>query len=701
LTTAAAPANRPMPTADIGEGGAAFRHLSGWRLRAVYLLGVAMAAFHIWFNTFGVMRETLFNAAHVGFALALVFLLYPGRPRAGFPITESVIGTAVFSFIGLNLLPGFIPEFPAWLRWAIPAGGILGVVLLARRASPLDRFTWTDLLLAVAGVVATVYVILFERQIQTVQLGSPTVRDYAFATAVVLLLIEATRRTTGLIIPAIALVSFTYTTWWGRLLENDFFFRGVPVTRMLYRLLYTDEGVLGTITTISSGPVFMFILFGAFLVRSGTGQFLIDLATAAAGRTRGGPAKVAVLASGLLGMISGSAVANAVATGSITIPLMKRSGYRSDFAAGVEAAASTGGQIMPPIMGAAAFVIVQFTGIPYLTIAAASIIPAIMYFGTVWTFVHIRAVKTGLQPLADDSTPPLSDVLKRGWFYVLPVLVVIALLVNGYSPTFAATWGIAAAVICSWLNPRTRMGPGAIADAMYLGARGAAAVASILAVSGVLIAVVNISAVGLRFSGLILDLSQNNLFLAIWLIAFASLILGMGLPVTASYVVLAVLAAPALTELGVGLLAAHLIILWYSQDANVTPPVALAAFAAAGIAGAHPMKAALEAWKLAKGLYLIPLLFAYGAVLTTGELPWWRIAIGATTGTLGLIAFSALLEWYWWRRLTILEAVLFLGGGVLLFWPAGALSLLGAIPLALALTSQFLRGRPAARPFPG
>jgi TRAP transporter 4TM/12TM fusion protein len=442
----------------------------------------------------------------------------------------------------------------------------------------------------------------------------------------------------------------------------------------------TDEGIFGLVCTVSSTYVILFILFGAFLLKSGAGDFIIKVAQAVAGHKVGGPAKIAVFASGFMGSVSGSAVANTVATGSFTIPLMKKVGYKPHFAGGVEAAASTGGQLMPPIMGAGAFIMAQWTGISYLKIIAVATIPAIMYFVSVAYFVHIEALKHGITPVPKKDLPRLGAVLKEGIHFTIPVILLVVLLVRGFTPTYAACIGIVSVIAVSWFKKETRMGFKDILDALYMGARNTLSTAAILICVGIVIGVVAITGVAITFSGVVMDLSGGILFFAIILVMLASLVLGMGLPVTASYIMLAVLAGPALVQMGVSLLAAHMIIFWYSQDANVTPPVCLAAFSAAGVAGSKPMQTGFASWKLAKGLYIIPFLFAYTPILFEG--PVIAVVITALSALLGLFGFTVTWEGFILRKMYIWERLVVGFGTIFLFWPDNRLKGLGFVLLA-------------------
>ena len=604
-----------------GEAIAVKRVLTGGTARLLYLAGIACSLFHLWINTIGVMPEIQRNALHYGFMLFMGFLQYP--------LLKSK----------------------------------------ARQTLPIDYCA------ATLAFLVALYLVFFEDALHA-RNEVPNTMDLIAAAVAIVMMIEITRRAAGWLIPTLAVLFLGYALGLGKLLPGLWHFPGVSWTRMLYRMYFAPDGIFGSIATISSTFVFLFVLFASFLLKSGAGEFIIKLAMALMGRSIGGPAKIAVFGSGFMGSVSGSAVANTVGTGSITIPMMKRIGFMPKFAAGVEAAASTGGQMMPPIMGAGAFIMSQWTQIPYLTIVGVSFIPAIMYFLSVAFFVHIRAKKRGLKPMDKADIPKIWPVLKEGWNFFLPIAVLMGFLIKGYTPTFSACAGIGAIVVSSWLNKKTRMGPKDIIDALAQGGVNMVSTGVILLCSGIIIGVVLLVGMGIKFSMLISAVSGGSLFLTIVLIALASLILGMGLPVTASYIVLAVLAAPAMTMLGSSLLAAHLLIFWYSQDANVTPPVCLAAYSAAGIAGSKPLETGFESWKLAKGLYIIPLLFCYTPLLFEG--PVWRVLETAVTGVWGLYCFSVFFEGYNQRLLGWLMRLGYAACAVGLLWPNMAYHAAGA-----------------------
>ncbi|MDX1480197.1 MAG: TRAP transporter fused permease subunit [Woeseiaceae bacterium] len=592
------------------------------------------------------------------------------------------------------------------------------------------------LVLALLSIACAAYLIAFEDALYARE-ADFVATDYVFAGLSVLLAIEFTRRTTGWFLPLLIVVSLGYVLYLGRFVPGVFQFPGLNLETVLYRSYFSNDGMFGMVANISSTYVFMFILFGAFLLRSGAGEFIVDLAGALAGRFRGGAGFVAVGGSGLMGSVSGSAVATTVSTGIITIPMMKRAGFPPRFAAGVEAAASTGGQLMPPIMGAGAFVMSSYTQIPYLDIIAVSLLPALLYFLTVGYFVRIEACRLGLDPEQARDGKGAWQVLKSGWHFILPLAALVLSLVAGYTPIRSAALAILAVIVVSWFTPH-KMTLSRSLDAVIDGVRIMVPTAVLLVAVGLIVNVVTTTGLGNAFSLMIVEWADGSLLVTLLLVALASLILGMGLPVTASYIVLATLAAPALFDLisqnamlsamqapdlpgnvravldlfggdagrafremppemrqliraelldpallnGM-LLAAHLIIFWLSQDSNVTPPVCLVAFAAAAIAGTRPMQTGLTSWKVAKGLYLVPALFAF-TPLVTGSWPDRLQVFGFAA--LGFYAAAGLLQWHLEARLTAAQALLLIAAMVLLLaWPLGLFANLAGVGL-LVLT---------------
>jgi TRAP transporter 4TM/12TM fusion protein len=522
-------------------------------------------------------------------------------------------------------------------------------------------------------------------------------------------LLEAARRALGWPISFIATCFIGYG-YAGPFLPGVLRHGGHSTGRLVGQLYLGQEGIYGIPLGVAASFVFIFILFGALLEVTGTGQFFIDLAYAATGRQRGGPAKAAVLASAAMGSVSGSAIANVVTSGAFTIPLMKKVGYTPEEAGGVEAAASTGGQILPPIMGAGAFLIAEYTGLPYLEVVKAGLIPAILYMGTVFVFVHLVAVRKDLKGLPASELPRFGPTLAKGWHFLMALVVLMTALLMDFSVArvgFLSCLAVAAlaALRAVWdrflggdqvgsrLEKAARTplvgwsgsGMVRIVDGFVIAGRNALPVSLACAVAGIIVSIVGLTGLGLKFSSLMLSLSQGNLFLALILLLLASLVLGMGLPVTASYVVLIVLAGPVLiNDFGLPVLIAHLLVFWYSQDSNVTPPVCLAAYAAAGIAESDPMRTGLKAWKYAKGLYLIPLLMVVHPELALGG-PWPLVLGKAVMAMVALAAFAAALEGQALRRLTTGGRIVLLTGAGCAFSPSFLVGGLGAF-LVIAYT---------------
>ncbi|MGH3665293.1 MAG: TRAP transporter permease [Egibacteraceae bacterium] len=561
---------------------------------------------------------------------------------------------------------------------------LLYPLLKGRKTS--DRIPPGDVALAlvtagVAGYYVFAYPLLVERATRLETM------DLVLGVIAVLLSIEVTRRTTGWTLTILGVLAVLYA-FYGRYMPDIIAHRGYDLGRFISTQYTSFNGIFGVVADIFATYVFIFIIFGSFLERSGATRFLVDLPFAIAGRRRGGPAKVAVGVSGLMGSISGSAVANVMTTGTFTIPLMKRTGYKPEFAGGVEAAASTGGGILPPVMGAGAFIIAEFTRTPYLHIVLVSIVPALMYYLAVYLLVDFRAQQRGLSGVPASELPDIRDVLRRGWHFFIPLVVIFGLILLRYSPAFAGFWGIVATLIVAQKPYEgARMGLRDAFDALANGAISSLSVAGIVGTIGIVVGVLNLTGLGLRFSDLVVSLSAGNLALAIVLVTLASWVLGMGTTVTSSYIIVAILAAPALQDLGVSLLAAHLIIFWVSQDANLTPPVCLAAFAGASIAKAKPMATGWESWKLGRGLYIVPFLMAYSPLV---DGPFVDAIPVVVTALLGIYVLCAGTSGWLLHQTTRLEQAALVMGGVLLIAPGWTSNFIGA---AIAVVVWLLQRR--------
>ena len=546
-------------------------------------------------------------------------------------------------------------------------------------------------LILVAFCVGTYIWVEFDAIIE--RQGDWTRLDVFLGIVTTLLVMEATRRAIGLFMSIIAAVFLLYA-YFGPYMPDLFAHKGYTVERISTTLYLTTEGIWGLPVGVAATFVFVFVLFGAFLERSGGGDFFIDLAYSLTGRMTGGPAKTSVVASGFMGSVSGSAVANVVTTGSFTIPMMKRVGYRPHVSGAIEAAASTGGQLMPPIMGAGAFLMAEFTNTSYLHIIKIAIVPAILYYLSVLFFVHFEAKKEGFIPSAKEDLPKLWVTLRDGLHFLIPVGVLIYVLVNNYSPMMAGFIAVVSTVAAAMVRKSTRLSLRDIFEALESGAKKAVMVSVACGCAGIIVGCVSLTGLGLKFSSMVVSLSAGSPFLAIMLIGAASLVLGMGLPVTASYIVLVILAGPALMELGLPILVAHMVVFWYSQDANVTPPVALASFAGAGLAGASPMRCGFSSWKIAKGLYIIPVVMAYRPLLGNG--PPGQVILTMVLTALGLVAFTACMEQYLLRKQSIIETGILGLTALAMFWPIYWLSIAGAVLFLAILASQWLQSRRTA-----
>jgi len=564
----------------------------------------------------------------------------------------------------------------------------LSVLLFpASKKSPGNRITVLDAILAIAALVTTGYFMFMYPQMAN-RIGFVTDLDMVMSVIAIILSLECVRRVTGNALCIIAAVFLLYA-YFGNYFPGMLSHKGFSIARISsfsYASLY---GIYGSVAAIFASFVFLFITFGTFLEASGAGKFFIDFPYSFLGRARGGPAKVAVLASGFMGSINGSATANVVTTGTFTIPLMKKVGYHPHMAGAIETVASTGGMLMPPIMGAGAFIMAEFTGIPYWDIVKACFIPAILYYFYLYLMVDFQAHNLGLKGLPKEELPDPWQILKKGWYYTIPIIVIVYMLVAGYSPPMAAVIASVLAMMLSWIDKDTRMSAQDIYNTLVKSAVTSITVGATVGAIGLIIGVVYLTGLGLKFSDLLLSLSGGYIFMAIILIAISAYMLGMGITATTSYVILAVLAAPALQEMGVPLLHSHLIIFWASLIANVNPPVCLAAFAAAAIAKAPPMKTGWTSLIFAQPLYIMPLVFAYApAILLVGETS--EIVRTVISVTVGVIMAACFFQSWLLRRLMLIERVWVAVAAVLTIHPGEYSDYIGIAMAIAILIFQFL-----------
>ena len=570
------------------------REIGGREALAVTALAVGASCFHIYTTWAGFLEPRLQRAVHLGFLLPLAFLLYPATART----------------------PKGRPS--AW-DWAWAALGLLSNLYI----------TWQQ-----------------PRIINRWEGSTEVLPAEVFWGAVIsLLILEATRRAVSPWLSGLVALFLAYL-FVGPWLPGILHHKGFSFARAVELMyLYNEQGIYGSLTGISATVIFIFVLFGCFIIRTGLGQFFTDLAVALAGRTRGGPAKVAVVSSALYGTLSGSSVSNVYTTGAFSIPLMKQMGYRPQFAGAVEAAAGVGGMIMPPIMGVGAFVMAEMTSIPYWTIAKSAALAAVLYYLGVFAMVHLEAMKIGLQPVARAEIPPLRTVLPRSYL-LSPIVLLVVLLVMGYTPVFSGMLAIVVSVAVAALRHATRMGPQAIWDALRQGGCDAAMIAVAITGAGMIVAVIAQTALGLAFSSLFISLSGGSLLLTAIMVMIVDAILGAGIPTTPAYLLTVVVGGAAMMKLGVGLLPAHLFAFYFGVLADVTPPVAIAAYASAAIAGSDPMKTGFEAFKLAIGGVIVPFIFVYHPALIlqgTWDETLWTFVLASVCI---ILTSAALTGWF-------------------------------------------------------
>lgn len=634
-------------------------------------------------------------------------LLEKYDPEAG---TRKLAGWAgIIAFAGLlsfslfQLYTAIFGVFPAQIQRSVHLGFALGLIFLLfpatknLKAAGTCKVAWYDAVLAVLGAGVGVYWVINYETIVT-GIGLITTVDFYVGLLAVLLVLEATRRAVGLPITIIAGLFLLYGLY-GSSLPGFLSHNGLTLERLIQTMYFTTEGILGTPLAVSSTFIFLFILFGAFLVQTGVGQYFNDLAVAVAGRSTGGPAKVAIFSSALQGTISGSSVANVVTSGSFTIPMMKKLGYKKEFAGAVEASASTGGQLMPPIMGAAAFLMVEFIGggITYWDIAKAAAIPAVLYFTGIWIMTHFEAKRLGLRGLRKEEMPNRKEVFKK-IYLLLPIVAVVFLLMTGITVMHAALYSIVLAVIVGFFNKDTRMGVKGIIQALADGARMALSVAAATAAAGIIVGVVTKTGLGLKLANGLLDLAGGALLPSLFLTMIAALVLGMGSPTTANYVITSTIAAPALIMLSVPDLSAHLFVFYFGIVADITPPVALAAFAAAGVAGGEPIRTGVISAKLAVAAFIIPYVFVLSPELLMIDAHWYEIIWVIFTAFAGMIAIGAGMIGYWMRKVFWFERILAALSGLLLIYPEGYTDMIGLGIFLLLFILQLIWKRDRSRP---
>ena len=605
------------------------RALSGYWDSVLRIMMGGIALYYIWASTIGVVSLQYFRGIAILYSLVIPLLLYKG--------------------------------------WS---------------GDRTDRPSILDLLLAAwatAGVVS--WIVNYEPM--AFRAGDYNAMDVSMGVIVTVVAIETARRVLGMDMALCAIVPIVYALF-GNYLPYIIGHKGYSVRRIIEYVYLTNDGVFGIMAEVLAEFIIPFVAFGAFLEGAGVAKFFVDIALAGLGRIAGGPAQASVVSSMLMGTISGSPIAETVTKGPITIPLMKRAGFPGHIAGAVEAAASNGAAIMPPVMGAGAFVMSEMTGIPYVQIIKVAAIPGFLYFLSVGVMIYFESKKLGLRGLPREELPRSAEVWKRGWYLLLPIVVLIAVMLAGYSPQFAAFYAIVSTIIVSWFRKETRMGPKEIWRALVEAGKNCIFVAALTGAVGILIGVLSLTGIIVRFPYILVDLAGQSVLLTVGLIACATFVLGLPLPITATYLVVAVVGVPALIKLGLPVLSAHLIIFWLALDSNITPPVAMGPFAAAAIAQADPMKTGWSCFRFAKVIYVMPLLFAYTHILLTGT-PAQNLAAIASA-TLGIVLFSIVSTGYFYTRTNLLQWLLLAAATVLAFIPSlitaiAAVAIFGAVYL--------------------
>jgi TRAP transporter 4TM/12TM fusion protein len=604
----------------------------------VTFLGVALTVFHLYTAYFGTLPSQQQGAIHLGTALGIIFLLFPAKK--------------------------------GWQKKQVTV-------------------PWYDVVLAFTAMYVTYHKIIFFDSILQSRISGYSTIDVIISILGILLLLEATRRTVGLPIVIVASAAILYAIFGSYIPTQILSHPGFAADRLATNLWYQESGVFGTPVQISAKFIFLFLFFGVLLVHTKIGQFFNDIALALTGRYTGGTAKTAVVASALQGMVSGSSVGNTVASGSFTIPMMKRSGFKPEFAAATEASASTGGQIMPPIMGAAAFIMMEYLGVSYGTIMLAAVIPATLYFSGIFIGTHFEAKKMGILGLPKADLPNFKKLILKDGYMILPIFVIIGTIMIGFTPQRAALMGIITAFVLSLLRKDTRMSFRKIIYVLEQGARVALPVIAAVGTAGIIAGVVSITGLGSKFAAGVIALSGGILIFALFFTMIACIVLGMGLPTTANYVVTATIAAPILiNEFGVAPIAAHMFVFYFGIVADITPPVCLAAYAGAGIARANPFQSGVLAVKLAIAAFIVPYILVYNPILVMVDVTVVGIILAVITALIGMSAVSSSTVGFFIRNAYPWERLVLFAAGIMLIIPNIMISLIG---LALFLGVWFIQ----------
>lgn len=702
-----------------------FRNLLGPVAILVTIASVTLSLFHLYTAGFGLLNEVMHRTVHLAFVMGLVFLVFP-RKRAE-PTAAIWRSSILFAAFYLFLIFDLFDQLPDSTTTYVFSAAMVGLTILTLpikgRGKASHKIALRDWLFAALGASFSAYLAVFFKDIFIVNVGEPRPQEYMMGLIAIIMTLEATRRTMGPTLAYIGAFCVLYAMF-GPYMPGILAHRGYGIDRIINHLFVGTEGIYGVAVGVVATYVFHFVLFGILAQMSGLGQLFIDLATIIAGRQSGGSAKVSVVSSGFFGMISGSPIANTVTTGAFTIPLMKKMGFSGRFAGAVEASASCGGQVTPPIMGASAFVMTEMLGVPYNEIILIAIIPAAFHYLAILVMVHLESKRLGLAGMSSDKIPQLAAVLKRSWHLLIPLGVMVALLLMQYTPFLAAFWGILLTIAFSYvplfahkmgnrdMDLHSVLTPRRLVIGFEDGAKFALAIGAACACVGFLLGITTLTGLGFKFSAAVVQLAYDlaayvtaldftgllseksiALFFGLCFVAIACILMGAGIPTTPTYIILASIAAPALTEFDVPLIATHFFVFYFGVLADVTPPVALAAYAAAGLSRADPMRTGTTAFRLSMGKALVPFMFIYAPSLLFVDFSATEFVLALVSGILAIIALSAAYIGYWGRDLVLAEKILLTLAGLILISNSWIAIAIGSLIVVVILTLAMMQGR--------
>ncbi|HAT85708.1 MAG TPA: transporter [Rhizobiales bacterium] len=702
-----------------------FRNLLGPVAILVTIASVTLSLFHLYTAGFGLLNEVMHRTVHLAFVMGLVFLVFP-RKRAE-PTAAIWRSSILFAAFYLFLIFDLFDQLPDSTTTYVFSAAMVGLTILTLpikgRGKASHKIALRDWLFAALGASFSAYLAVFFKDIFIVNVGEPRPQEYMMGLIAIIMTLEATRRTMGPTLAYIGAFCVLYAMF-GPYMPGILAHRGYGIDRIINHLFVGTEGIYGVAVGVVATYVFHFVLFGILAQMSGLGQLFIDLATIIAGRQSGGSAKVSVVSSGFFGMISGSPIANTVTTGAFTIPLMKKMGFSGRFAGAVEASASCGGQVTPPIMGASAFVMTEMLGVPYNEIILIAIIPAAFHYLAILVMVHLESKRLGLAGMSSDKIPQLAAVLKRSWHLLIPLGVMVALLLMQYTPFLAAFWGILLTIAFSYvplfahkmgnrdMDLHSVLTPRRLVIGFEDGAKFALAIGAACACVGFLLGITTLTGLGFKFSAAVVQLAYDlaayvtaldftgllseksiALFFGLCFVAIACILMGAGIPTTPTYIILASIAAPALTEFDVPLIATHFFVFYFGVLADVTPPVALAAYAAAGLSRADPMRTGTTAFRLSMGKALVPFMFIYAPSLLFVDFSATEFVLALVSGILAIIALSAAYIGYWGRDLVLAEKILLTLAGLILISNSWIAIAIGSLIVVAILTLAMMQGR--------